>query len=108
MLNYPPKLLKLSTIPSRHWPQIPNGKSCMDELQTPDFTKIDFDTLVEIAEKGDQLAQYRVGLIYCIGDGITKDLPKAAEWWIRSSKQGNENAQFCLLNFCHFLNIKGP
>jgi len=80
----------------------------MDELQTPDFTKIDFDTLVEIAEKGDQLAQYRVGLIYCIGDGITKDLPKAAEWWIRSSKQGNENAQFCLLNFCHFLNIKGP
>ena len=68
------------------------------------YTAMDLKALVQIAEAGDQGAQYRLGFLYCVGDGVEKNLQNAAVWWIRAGRQGNEEAQFCLFHYCHFLN----
>lgn len=37
-------------------------------------------------------AQYYIGLYYFNGKGVTKDLDKSFEWWIKAADNGNEKA----------------
>ena len=39
-----------------------------------------------------------MGHCYYKGEGVTKDLNKAKEWYTKSACQGNESAQECLNN----------
>ncbi len=48
------------------------------------------------AENGDADAQYRLGLMYFKGDGISQDLSQAAKWYRKAAEKGNPDAQFGL------------
>ena len=52
------------------------------------------------AERGDAVAQYRLGLAYCLGRGVKKDYSEAVKWLRRSADQGHAKAQY-YLGFCY-------
>jgi TPR repeat protein len=49
-----------------------------------------------LAEQGNREAQFRLGIIYEQGLGVTKDDAEALLWYRRAAEQGNETAQFAL------------
>ena len=54
------------------------------------------------AEKGDAVAQYRLGMMYYVGNVIPQDYEEAARWLRLSAEQGNPEAMFrfgCLLYY---------
>ena len=48
----------------------------------------------ELAEKGDPVAQYRLGDMYAEGKGVARDDTAAMTWFQRSANQGNADAQY--------------
>jgi len=49
-----------------------------------------------LAEQGNALAQYSLGLAYVSGEGVPKNDAEAAKWLRNSADQGNANAQYSL------------
>jgi TPR repeat protein len=49
-----------------------------------------------LAEAGDAVAQYQLGVLYAEGKGVAHDDALAAVWFRRSALQGNANAQYDL------------
>lgn len=49
-----------------------------------------------LAEQGDALAQYQVGLLYHKGRGVPQDDVQARKWYEKSAAQGQTKAQFSL------------
>jgi hypothetical protein len=47
-----------------------------------------------LAEKGDPVAQYRLGDLYAEGKGVVQDDATAMTWFQRSANQGNAAAQY--------------
>jgi hypothetical protein len=47
-----------------------------------------------LAEKGDAVAQYRLGAMYAEGRGVVQDDAAALTWFRRSANQGNAEAQY--------------
>lgn len=47
-----------------------------------------------LAEKGDAVAQYRLGALYAEGKGVVRDDATATMWFQRSANQGNADAQY--------------
>jgi len=45
------------------------------------------------AEKGDARAQYYLGVMYHIGQGVLQDYKEAVKWWLLASDQGNAKAK---------------
>lgn len=45
------------------------------------------------AERGNSLAQYRLGTRYFRGEGVNKSNEEAFKWWKRAAEQGNPDAQ---------------
>ena len=61
-----------------------------------DKTDDGLEDMLKAAEQGDAEAQYNTG-VFCInGNGTTKSLQKAIEWWEAAANQGYADAQFCL------------
>jgi TPR repeat protein len=52
------------------------------------------------ASEGDADAQYRLAVLYTEGDGIDKDLPKAASLLRMAAEQGHDNAQL-QMGYCY-------
>jgi TPR repeat protein len=52
-----------------------------------------FNLFRAAAEQGHALAQYRVGVAFAYGEGVTQDLAQAAEWYRRAALQGYATAQ---------------
>ena len=48
------------------------------------------------AEQGDANAQFNLGWMYAIGDGVPKDSTEAVKWFRKAAEQGNANAQCSL------------
>ena len=46
-----------------------------------------------LAEQGDAIAQYNLGLMYYNGEGVPQDYKEALKWHTRAAKQGHPNAQ---------------
>ena len=57
----------------------------------------DYKTAIEklkpLAEQGDALAQYNLGLMYYIGLGVTLDLKEAVKWYRLAAEQGIGSSQ---------------
>lgn len=51
-----------------------------------------------LAEQGDSMAQFNLGLMYVRGEGVTQDLNEAIAWFRKSADQGNVMAQVNLGN----------
>ena len=54
---------------------------------------MDFDETLDLANQGDANAQYSIGLIYSLGQGVPQDYYKASKWFEKSALKGNSNAQ---------------
>ena len=50
------------------------------------------------AEKGDAEAQFCLGAMYLLGDGVPQDDEEAAKWCRKAAEQGDAKAQSCLGN----------
>ena len=46
-----------------------------------------------LAEQGDAVAQYDLGLMYHIGEGVPQDYAEAVKWWRMAAEQGHAKAQ---------------
>jgi localization factor PodJL len=57
-------------------------------VNLPDAVKF----LTEAAEKGQAVAQYRLGTLYERGQGVAADPAKAAHWYEMAANQGNRKA----------------
>ncbi len=49
-----------------------------------------------LADKGNPLAQYNLGVLYDSGSGVKRDYLEAAKWYRRSAEQGTPLAQYRL------------
>ena len=49
-----------------------------------------------LAEQGDADAQYKLGVMYDIGQGVTQDYKEAMKWYRRAAEQGYASAQYRL------------
>jgi TPR repeat protein len=53
----------------------------------------DYETWRPLAEQGDAKAQNRLGEMYHVGHGVTKDKAEAVRWWRKAAEQGDADAQ---------------
>lgn len=66
---------------------------------TPVFAVTDtavIKALTEDAEQGDVEAQYNLGAMYAVGDGIEQDDAKAVVWFQKAADQGDASAPYNL------------
>jgi TPR repeat protein len=49
-----------------------------------------------LAEQGDAIAQFNLGMMYSLGQGVTQDYREAARWFRLAAEQGDVRAQFNL------------
>ena len=69
----------------------------------------DYKTAIDIwqnlANRGNNAAQFNLGLMYFKGDGGKQNLSKAAKWFRLAATQGNAEAQ---LNLCLLYTSPSP
>ncbi len=46
-----------------------------------------------LAEQGDAVAQYNLGIMYSKGQGVAQDYAEAVKWYRKAADQGNADAQ---------------
>src|SRR3984957_2338166 len=46
-----------------------------------------------LAEQGNAVAQYNLGVMYAQGQGVSQDYAAAASWYLKAAEQGNADAQ---------------
>ena len=46
-----------------------------------------------LAEQGNPLAQFFIGMLYTEGKGVPQDYAKAVHWWTKAAKQGYAEAR---------------
>jgi Sel1 repeat len=61
----------------------------------------------EQAEQGSAYGQYQMGMHYLNGDGVPKDLQRARDWFLKSAKQGNDDAYQKLKNLDYPSTVQG-
>ncbi len=49
-----------------------------------------------LAKQGDAEAQFFLGAMYNLGDGVPQDYAESAKWFRKAAEQGNAKAQFFL------------
>ena len=52
----------------------------------------DFAATKKAAERGDAVAQYKLGAMYALGEGVPKDLVEAYAWWFIAAVGGDADA----------------
>jgi hypothetical protein len=54
------------------------------------------NAITQKAEGGDPAAQYELGIMYLLGDGVSQEIKAAKTWIVKSAEQGYAQAQFKL------------
>lgn len=67
-------------------------KTGMDAYQRGDYATA-LGKWQPLAEQGQAIAQYQLGLLYANGKGVTKDDAKARQWYEKAAIQGHTEAQ---------------
>ena len=49
-----------------------------------------------LAEQGDSIAQFNLGIMYKNGQGVSRDYTEALKWYDKAAKQGDARAQYVL------------
>lgn len=57
-----------------------------------DYTNMFYWTQ-KLANQGDAVAQFNLGMMYYNGEGVHQDYAKAVEWYTKSANQGDAKAQ---------------
>jgi hypothetical protein len=63
-----------------------------ESLESGDY-ELALHHLLPCAEAGDPIAQFNLGLMYDLGDGVPQDDAEAARWYRRAAEQGVVEAQ---------------
>ena len=50
----------------------------------------------KLADSGDAMAQYNLGMLYAEGKGVPQDYTKVRQWWEKAAAQGDARAQYGL------------
>ena len=54
----------------------------------------------QLAEQGDAKAQFKLGVMYELGQSVTQDYSQAFSWYLKAAEQGNSNAQYsCAIKY---------
>ena len=61
-----------------------------------------------LAESGDTVAQYKIGMLYARGLGVTRDPKSAAKWYRQAADSGQADAQFEIGNLHLYGYFDGP
>ena len=69
---------------------VSNAEACIDE-NLKDTRN--FNNCQKVAEQGDPVSQYQLGLMYQMGKGVSQDYHQTFYWWSRAAEQGNSAAQ---------------
>ena len=81
--------------PSQQAPAAPDEKTLMTEANTAlaqkDYNAA-FPKFLALAQQGNAIAQFNVGVFYINGQGVRKDEKQAYEWFAKSAAQGNARA----------------
>ena len=63
---------------------------------TPEEPVSEFDVTLKAAEQGDANAQFLLGYMYEVGDGVPEDDTEAVKWFRKAAEQGHDAAQYNL------------
>lgn len=74
----------------------PSIASAQSDNAKAAFERKDVTALTRMANAGDPLAQYNLGYMYWLGEGVAQDDAIAANWYRKAADQGNFDAQFSL------------
>ncbi|MEX9949175.1 tetratricopeptide repeat protein [Providencia rettgeri] len=55
-----------------------------------------FNELMLKAKSGDLDAQYEIGTLYDVGEGVEENEEKAIEWYLKAASQGHSQAQYMM------------
>ena len=66
-------------------------------LYNSDEYETAYNTLITLAEDGNDEAQFMIGLMYYRGDFVELDIEKAVYWFKRSARQHNVEAANLLM-----------
>ena len=66
-----------------------------DAFQKGEYT-VAFEEYKKLAEQGNKIAQYNLGVIFSHGKGTSKDLSKGLKWHTLAAKQGYVDSQYAL------------
>ena len=55
-----------------------------------------FESTRKAAEQGHATAQFMLGVMYGLGDGVPRDAAEAAKWYLKAAEQGHAPAQSAL------------
>ena len=58
-----------------------------------DYNKAALNELINIADNGNEKAQFILGTMYCDGNGVIEDFYESLKWLIKAAEQGNEDAE---------------
>ena len=69
----------------------------MEKLIEDGIYELDYETAVEfwrpLAQQGDPIAQFNLGMAYAQGRGVTQNDSEAAKWFRLAAEQGVADAQ---------------
>lgn len=71
------------------------------EIEMKNIKDFDLKGILDKAEQGYAVAQFELGCCYAYGACVEKDHMRAKEWFEKSAKQGNADAQY-FLGFHHY------
>ena len=63
--------------------------------QSGDFAEA-FKLLMPAAQKGNPIAQHRIGVMYVMGQGVEEDFSEATRWFRKAAEQGQGESQFSM------------
>jgi hypothetical protein len=66
-----------------------------------------FREFLPLANKGDATAQFFIGEMYRLGQGVKQDNGTAAKWHLKAAIEGNSNSQFTIgMMYAHGMGVE--
>jgi uncharacterized protein len=78
---------------TRWFKQATDQTKALDAYNSGDFA-LALKTFRPLAEKGQVLGQYILGLMYTNGQGVAENFPEGLQWLTKAAEQGEAKAQF--------------
>lgn len=86
----------IAKVKKNKWDKYHLAKICLDD-KAEYFNFVEaVKWLIESAQDGYSIAQYKLGKMFLRGDGVEKDVPYAFRWLKEAEKQNNQYAQYLL------------
>ncbi|MBW8881841.1 MAG: sel1 repeat family protein, partial [Asticcacaulis sp.] len=84
------------------WRAEAEPKTTMDGIEAYESGQLDEAVRIftPLAEAGNRSAQYYLGGMYSVGDGVTQDWATSMDWYLKAANQGHAGAQ-CLLGMAY-------